>query len=230
MGKRETTNPTGAVMRLILLGPPGCGKGTQAHLLSARHQLEHVGTGDLLRDGIKKGTPLGLKAKSFVESGRLVPDDLVNDLIAERFRRPDRPQRFVMDGYPRTVTQALAFDGVLKEQALDLSAALLFQVSDEEIIRRLHGRWSCPNQGCKATYHTETNPPKQPGICDLCGTPLVQRDDDREETVRRRLTVYHQNILALVPHYRARGLLREVPGQGGIEEIYTNIMRVLKTR
>lgn len=215
-------------MRLILLGPPGCGKGTQAKLLSQRKQLEHIGTGDILREAIRQNTPGGERAKPFVESGKLVPDDLVNDVIAERFHRSDRPKCFVMDGYPRTLAQAVAFDLVLRQQYLDLSAVILLQVSDEEIIARVSERWSCPKPGCKATYHTKSNPPKVPNICDYCGTKLVQREDDRPETVRARLVVYHGNMGALLGHYRAQGLLHEIAGHGPIEEVYANIMKVLK--
>jgi adenylate kinase len=214
-------------MRLILLGPPGCGKGTQAALLCQRNRLEHIGTGDILRQAIHQGTPSGLRAKPYVADGRLVPDDLVNDVIAERFNRDDRPDRFVMDGYPRTLAQAAAFDQVLRQQFLDLSAVVLLHVDDEEIVRRVAKRWSCPKPGCKATYHTESKPPKVPGVCDLCGTALVQREDDRPETVRARLVVYHKNTEELVPHYRAQGLLHEVPGHGTIESVYANIVKVL---
>jgi adenylate kinase len=214
-------------MRLILLGPPGCGKGTQAQLLCQRNRLEHIGTGDILRDAIRKATPAGLRAKPFVETGLLVPDDLVNELIAERFHRADRPERFVMDGYPRTRSQAEAFDGVLRRYKLPVSAAVLIHVDDEEIVRRLAGRWSCPKGGCKATYHTESNPPKVAGVCDRCGTALVQRSDDKPETVRNRLVVYHKNNQELVPYYRAQGLLREADGTGAIEEVYASIMKAL---
>ena len=214
-------------MRLILVGPPGCGKGTQAELLGRDHRLEHIGTGDLLRAAIRAGTPGGQRAKPFVESGKLVPDDLVNELIAERFDRPDRPDRFVMDGYPRTRSQAEAFDQVLRRHQLTLDAAVLIKVDDEEIVRRLAGRWSCPKGGCKATYHTESNPPKVAGVCDRCGTALVQRSDDKPETVRNRLVVYHKNTEELIPYYRAQGLLREADGAGAIEEVYANIMKAL---
>ncbi len=217
-------------MRLILLGPPGSGKGTQAKMLSQRYQLEHIGTGDLLRTAADQGTPLGLRAKPFLDAGKLAPDDLVNDLVAERFRRPDRPDRFVMDGYPRTLAQAAAFDAVLREQFLDLTAVILLTVDDDEILRRLSGRWSCPTPTCKATYHTINNPPKVAGVCDICGGQLVQRSDDRPETVRARLIVYHQNTVELFPHYEAQGLLREVPGSGAIEAIYQNILKVLNVK
>ncbi len=216
-------------MRLILLGPPGSGKGTQAKLLTRQNRLEHIGTGDLLRAAMRQHTPVGERARPFVESGQLVPDDLINDLIAERFLQPDRPEHFVMDGYPRTVTQATAFDRVLSQHGLRLTAVLLLTVDDAEIVRRLRsGRWSCPAPGCKATYHTESYPPKVEGICDDCGTRLVQRDDDKEETVLARLVVYHRNTAELFPYYRAQGLLREVPGQGEIEQVYANLMKALK--
>jgi adenylate kinase len=215
-------------MRLILLGPPGSGKGTQSKLLSRRTGVEHIGTGDLVRAAVSARTPVGLRAQPFVDAGKLAPDDLMNDMVAERFRQPDRPTHFVMDGYPRTLTQAKAFDTVLQEQRLNLTAVALLTVGDEEIIRRVSGRWSCPAQGCKATYHTESNPPKVAGICDDCGTPLVQRNDDKEETVRVRLVVYHRNNAELLPYYRAQGLLVEVPGHGEIEQVYNNLIKVLK--
>jgi adenylate kinase len=215
-------------MRLILLGPPGCGKGTQAALLCRRHRLEHIGTGDLLRQAIREHTPAGERARPFIEAGKLAPDDLVNDLIAERFGREDRPERFVMDGYPRTLAQAAAFDQVLRQQFLDLTAVVLLMVSDEEIVRRLSGRGSCPKPGCKATYHTESNPPRVPGVCDYCGTALVQRDDDKMEIVRARLIVYHKNTEQLIPHYRAQGLLHEAVGEGDIDQVYHNVMTALK--
>jgi adenylate kinase len=167
-------------------------------------------------------------AQPYVVSGRLVPDDLVNELVAERFRHPDRPERFVMDGYPRTLAQAVSFDQVLRQQFLNLNAVVLLEVDDEEIVRRLSGRWSCPNPGCKATYHTTFNPTRVPGICDACGTALVQRDDDREETVRRRLIVYHQNNIDLLAHYRSQGLLSKVSGVGDIEGIYASIVVALR--
>jgi adenylate kinase len=215
-------------MRLILLGPPGCGKGTQAKLLCARHHLEHIGTGDLLREAERQKTPVGVRAKPYLESGTLVPDEVVNDIVAERFARADRPKCFVMDGYPRTRAQAAAFDAVLQPLGLLATAVVLFDVPDEEIVRRLSGRWSCPKMGCKATYHTENNPPKVPGICNDCGTQLVQRPDDQEETVKRRLVVYHKNTEETIPYYRAQGLLHVVSGTGDIEQVYRNIMAQLQ--
>jgi adenylate kinase len=215
-------------MRLILIGPPGSGKGTQAKLLSMRTGLFHFGTGDILREAVRLHTPAGAKAKPYVTSGQLVPDDLVNELVADRFRREDRPDCFIMDGYPRTLAQAASFDQVLRQQFFTLDAVIFLDVDDEEIVRRLSGRWSCPKPGCMATYHTQYNQPRFTGVCDICGTVLVQRDDDKEETVRRRLVVYHQNTEKLLGHYRSQGLLRRIPGEGDIETIYSNIARVLK--
>jgi adenylate kinase len=215
-------------MRLILHGPPGGGKGTQAKLLCSRNGLEHISTGDLLRDAIRKGTPNGLRVKPLVEAGKLVPDDLVNALIAERFDRPDRPSGFIMDGYPRTLAQATAFDQVLSKYDLGLTAVVLLAVDEKEILERITGRLTCPNKDCKATYHVRTNPPRVAGICDVCGTKLEQRRDDSPATVQARLQAYHRETEELIPNYRDKGLLREVCGQGDIETIYQKIMAVLQ--
>jgi adenylate kinase len=217
--------PNGAAMRLILVGPPGSGKGTQAKLLSERLGLAHIGTGDILREAVALSTPAGRLAAPYVTSGKLVPDDLVNELVADRFRREDRPERFVLDGYPRTLAQAASFDQVLRQQFLDLNGVVVLRVPDDEIVRRLSGRWSCPV--CKATYHTVNKPPRVPGVCDECGAKLVQRPDDREDTIRQRLRIYHQNTEELIPYYQAKGLVREVPGEGPIEQIYSHLLRVL---
>jgi adenylate kinase len=214
-------------MRLALIGPPGSGKGTQAKLLSRRLRLVHIGTGDILREAIALKSYEGLLAEPYVKAGKLVPDDVVNELVASRFRRKDRPDRFVMDGYPRTLPQAVSFDQVLRQQFLNLSAVLVLKVDDEEIVRRISRRWNCPNPDCQATYHTINKPPRTPGVCDLCGTALVQRDDDREETVRRRLEIYRQNTQTLHPYYRAQGILHEVSGVGDIESIYNNIVQLI---
>jgi adenylate kinase len=212
-------------MRLIFLGPPGSGKGTQAKLLCERLQLKHISTGDILREAIKKGTSLGKQVESYVKEGLLVPDTLVNDLVHELFRSDDRPEHFVMDGYPRTVAQAHCFEQVLRQQFLDLSAVILLAVSDDEVVRRLSGRLYCPS--CKATYHITDQPPSKPGICDRCSTPLIQREDDKAATVRRRLADYHQNTDGLIDYYRNQGLLREVEGKGDIEQIHANLRKAL---
>jgi adenylate kinase len=215
-------------MRLILVGPPGSGKGTQAKLLSKRLNLTHIGTGDILREAVRMDTPLGKLAGPYILGGQLVPDDLVNEVVAERFRRDDRPERFVMDGYPRTEAQAASFDQVLRQQFLNLTAVVLFTVDEEEIVRRMTGRWSCPR--CKSTYHLANNPPRVDGICDVCQTPLIQRSDDREETVRERLRIYRADTMGMVPHYRAQGVLHEVPGIGTIEQIYQRILLALNEK
>jgi len=216
-------------MRIILLGPPGSGKGTQAKLLSERLGLLHYATGDILREAIEKDTPEGRRAKPYMAAGQLVPDDIVNDIVSARFRRSDKPTRFVMDGYPRTHAQALSFDAILDEQGLDLSSVIFLDVDDEEIVHRLGGnRWTCPNSTCKAVYHTVVNPPKVPGICDLCHTPLYQREDDKPATIRKRLQIFHESNDELIRHYRDKGLLVEVPGRGDIESIYRAIVKALK--
>jgi adenylate kinase len=213
-------------MRLILLGPPGSGKGTQAKLLSNNFQLMHIGTGDILREAVRQTTPLGKLAEPYIRNGQLVPDDLVNEVVTERFRRDDRPERFVLDGYPRTLAQAGSLDAVLRQQFLDLSDVLLFVVDDEEIVRRMTGRLSCPN--CKRTFHQENNPPRVSGICDACGNALIQRSDDQEQTVRERLKVYHENTEGLASYYEKQSLLRRIAGIGTIDEIYEKVRAVLK--
>jgi adenylate kinase len=217
-------------MRLILLGPPGCGKGTQAKSLCHDLRAEHIGTGDLLRDAIRRETPAGILARIRVEAGHLVPDELVNDLIAERFSRSDRPDRFVMDGYPRTLPQACAFDAILTAAGLNLDSVLMMEVRDEVIVHRVSGRWSCPKFGCKATYHIESNPPFRPGICSDCGTSLVQRADDAPDTVRERLVIYHRDTEPLVPHYTKAGLLIRICGEGDISIVSQDMRRALAAR
>jgi adenylate kinase len=190
--------------------------------------LEHIATGDLLRAAMREQSNVGRQAEPFVRAGQLVPDDMVNDLIAERFDRSDRPDRFVLDGYPRRLSQAEALERILRGAGLNISAVLLFDVPDEEIVRRVGHRWSCPKTGCKATYHAESNPPKVPGICDDCGTALVQRPDDQPETVRARLKVYHKDTVELIPYYKARGLLHSINAQGNIEKTYDSIVKTLE--
>lgn len=214
-------------MRAILLGPPGCGKGTQAKLLFERKGMVHISTGDLLRDAVEHKTPLGLQVAAKMASGSLVSDDIVNGIIAERFRSPDRPGCFLMDGYPRTVAQAKVFEALLQEVGLPLSGVVLLNVADEELIARIVGRLTCPK--CKRTYHASSRPPKVKDRCDVCPhQPLERRPDDNEATVRRRLNAYHGVTTELLPHYRSLGLLREVPGSGDVETIYNNILAALQ--
>jgi adenylate kinase len=214
-------------MRLILVGPPGSGKGTQAKLLSQRLHLCHIGTGDLLREAVRLGTPAGVRAKPYVDAGQLVPDDLVNDMVRDRLQSEPRPEHFVMDGYPRTVPQAHAFDRVLRQQFLNLDAVVEMVIPDEEIVRRISGRWTCPNPTCNSTYNTFSKPPRVPGICDVCGSRLMQREDDREHTTRERLSVFHLNYDGLLAYYRGQGLLRQVSALGDVETIYANLVKVM---
>jgi adenylate kinase len=218
--------PKGVEQRLILIGPPGSGKGTQAKLLSERLHLAHIATGDILNEARRQKTPLGKIADVYMTSGQLVPDDLVNELVADCFRQENRPERFILDGYPRTVAQAASFDQVLRQQFLNLTAVVVLQVDDEEIVRRILNRRVCSR--CNRPYHLISNPPKVPGVCDDDHGKLIQRPDDREEVVRKRLQVYHENTEGLIPHYQRQGLIREVRGVGDIEQIYANILQVLK--
>jgi adenylate kinase len=214
-------------MRLVLVGPPGSGKGTQAKLLVERLGLTYVGTGEILRDAIKRQSPTGRLVKPLMDQGLLVPDAVVNEVVAELFRRPDRPDRFVMDGYPRTYAQAVAFDALLAQQFLKLDAVVNLDISDDEVVRRISSRRCCANPACATCYNLAFMPPKKDGICDRCGSPLVLRDDDKEETVRRRLAEFHKNTDALIDHYRDRGLLRTVSALDAVDVIYANVVKAL---
>jgi adenylate kinase len=212
-------------MRLILIGPPGSGKGTQAKLLAERKGLCHFGMGDILREAVLLASPAGRQAAPYVQRGELVPDTVVNQMVAERFARRDCPDQFVMDGYPRTRAQAVAFYQVLQGRSLKLDGAVQLRVDDEDIVHRLSGRRICPV--CNTPYHVVGQPPRVPGICDKDGAALVQRADDREEIIRERLRIYHENSADLLCYYGDRGLLRDVRGEGSIETIYQNILRAL---
>jgi adenylate kinase len=216
-------------MRIILIGPPGSGKGTQAHLLCERFGLAHISTGDILRDAVEHGTVEGQKARTFMNAGQLVPDELVNDIVRARFAGANKPTKFVMDGYPRTHAQAIAFDAILKEHAVPLDAVVFLDVADDEIVHRLGQRWSCPNASCKAVFHAAFKPPKVAGKCDDCGSALIQREDDKPATIRNRLQVFHEQHDGILDHYRKQGLLKSVPGTGAIETIYAAIEKALKT-
>lgn len=215
-------------MRLVLVGPPGSGKGTQAELLVKRQGLAYVGTGDILRDAIRRQTATGKQVEPIIKQGLLVPDTIVNDVVAELFRGEGRPERFVMDGYPRTLAQAVAFDALLRQQFLKLDAVVNLAISDDDVVGRISGRWCCPDPACGTCFHVTARPPKVTGACDTCGKPLVQRIDDREETVRRRLVEFHANTDQLLAHYRGRGLLREVSALDPVETIYSNVVRAVR--
>jgi adenylate kinase len=214
-------------MRLVLVGPPGSGKGTQADLLVKRLGLAYIGTGDILRAAIKARTLVGREAEPLLKVGRLAPDAVVNDLVAELFRRPDRPEKFVLDGYPRTYAQAVAFDALLTLEYVKLDAVVSLVVDDEEVVRRIGSRRCCENPTCRTSFNLLARPPKVEGVCDRCGSKLATRDDDREETVRRRLVEFHANTDQLLAHYRGRGLLREVSALDPVETIYSNVLRAV---
>lgn len=212
-------------MRLLLLGPPGSGKGTQAKRLCATHGMQHISTGDILRAAIAAQSPVGKQAEPYLSQGKLVPDDMVNQLVAERFSGQQRPKAFLLDGYPRTMAQAQVFDEILASHGERLDRVLRLMVDDDEIVRRISGRRVAVGSG--AVYHVVFKPPKVPDRCDVTGEPLVQRPDDREATVRQRLEIYRAATLPLIDYYRAKGLLRDVPGTGTVEEVNAALAREL---
>ncbi len=212
-------------MRVIFLGPPGAGKGTQARALAEAEGVPQIATGDMLRDAAQRGTRLGLLAQSYMERGALVPDDVVVGLVAERLDAMDARKGFVLDGFPRTVTQAEALERLLKDRDLAVERVIFFEVSEQELLRRLTGRRVC--RQCHATYHVVFSAPAQAGSCDRCGGELYQREDDGEAAVRRRLEVYAAQTTPLLDYYRSRGLLAAVPGEGSLQEIGGAIRRAV---
>ncbi len=207
-------------MRLVLLGAPGAGKGTQAARLAEELGIPHVATGDIFRAALKEGTPLGLQAKAYMERGELVPDQVVVAIVRERLAGADADE-FILDGFPRTLPQAEALDATLSQLGRPLDEVVAIQVSRRALVERLTARRVCA--GCGATYHLLYARPAEEGRCDRCGQTLVQRSDDTLETVERRLDVYEKDTLPLIDYYRKRGLLREVPGEGTVEEVTTSI-------
>ena len=214
-------------MRLVLVGPPGSGKGTQAELLCNRLGLTYVGTGEILREAIRTKTPVGREVEPIIKRGLLVPDIVVNDLIAELFRRPNRPEKFVLDGYPRTYSQSIAFDALLRQEYLTLDAVVNLSIQDEEVVRRISGRRCCSNPKCGICYNVSVRPPKTVNACDKCGNPLLLRDDDKEETVRRRLEEFHKNTDALIDHYTRARLVRNVSATDPVETIFANVAKAI---
>jgi len=212
-------------MRVILLGPPGAGKGTQAKLLIVRLGVPQISTGDMLRAAVAAGTPLGREAKRFMDRGALVPDAVIVGLVRERLQAPDCGRGYILDGFPRTVAQAEALDTALNELRAVLDHVLCLEVPSEELIARIAGRRTC--RACGAMYHVRFSPSKREGVCDVCGGETYQRDDDREETVRQRLTVYADQTAPLIRFYEGRGLLRRIAGTGEISEIFARMVHSL---
>lgn len=198
-------------MRLVLLGPPGAGKGTQATQLAERFGIPQISTGDILREHVQENTTLGVKARTLMDRGEYVPDEVVVEMVMDRLAEPDAEKGFILDGFPRTVPQAMALESALAAADRPLSAVLKFAIADEMAVRRLTARWTCPN--CKRTYNLEFKPPAQEGICDACGHELERRADDDELTVRRRIEVYREQTASLEHFYLDRGLLHEVDAQ-----------------
>jgi adenylate kinase len=215
-------------LNLILLGPPGAGKGTQADRLQADFRLPHVSTGDMLRAQVSEGTELGVEAKRFMNAGELVPDEVIISMITERIGRDDARDGFLLDGFPRNAEQADALGRALEDLERTLSSVLLIEVPDEEIIRRLAGRRVCVKNPSHI-YHVELDPPKREGICDQDGARLIQRDDDAEETIRRRLEVYHAQTAPLIDYYDEAGLLRRFDGLRNADEVHRRIRATLAT-
>lgn len=215
-------------MRLIFLGPPGAGKGTQARMMAAEHGIPQIATGDMLREALADKTPLGLEAKAYMDRGALVPDEVVVGLVAQRIDREDARAGFLLDGFPRTVAQAEALERLLKERGVEIDRVIFFEVSEGELLRRLTGRRVC--RGCGALYHVVSSPPKAAGRCDQCGGELYQRDDDREATVRGRLHVYQAQTVPLLDHYRGQDRVVSVAGEGPMDEIARSIRRAVGSR
>jgi adenylate kinase len=212
-------------MNLILLGPPGAGKGTQAKKLVTELGVPQISTGDMLREAVKTGSPMGVKAKSFMDGGALVPDEVVVGIVEERIEQPDCRGGFMLDGFPRTTGQADALSQMLEKRGLKVDHVVCIEADNEELIPRLSGRRTC--RQCMAPYHVAFNRPKVDGVCDKCGGELYQRDDDQEEAIRARLVNYERQTQPLIAYYQKRNLLRPVNGLGPVEEVYQRIRSAL---
>ncbi|MBO6129545.1 MAG: adenylate kinase [Pseudobutyrivibrio sp.] len=212
-------------MKIIMLGAPGAGKGTQAKQIAAKYSIPHISTGDIFRANIKNGTELGKKAKEYMDQGLLVPDELTCDLVMDRIAQDDAKNGFVLDGFPRTIPQAEALDAALTKIGQSMDYAIDVDVPDENIINRMSGRRACLN--CGMTYHIVSIPPKKEGVCDSCGSQLVLRDDDKPETVKKRLDVYHDQTQPLIEYYSNKGILKSVDGTQPMEKVFEDITSIL---
>ena len=213
-------------MRIVLLGPPGAGKGTQAKLLQEHFDIPQISTGDILRRAAKEGSTFGKRAKKYMDRGELVPDSVILDIVEERLSADDCQKGFLLDGFPRTVVQAEAFQTMLDRQNQVLDGAVSLRVPRQKLVARLSGRRTC--RQCGAMYHVRFNPPKKEGVCDQCGGDLYQRADDREETIEARMEVYDRESAPLLEHFRQKGLLREVDGSKTTDEVFREILRQLR--
>lgn len=213
-------------MKLVILGPPGAGKGTQAEYIVERYNIPHISTGDIFRENIKNNTELGKKAKSYMDKGLLVPDELVIELVEDRLNKDDAKEGFLLDGFPRTVAQAVSLDSILDKNDDKLTKVINISVDPEILIERAVGRRVCKT--CGMTYHVKFNPPKEEGICDKDGTKLIQRDDDTEETVKTRISVYFDQTAPLIDYYRAQNLLVDIYGAKDIDKVFEDIVNGLE--
>ena len=213
-------------MKIIMLGAPGAGKGTQAKMIAEKYGVPHISTGDIFRANIKNGTELGMEAKKYMDQGLLVPDELTVKILLDRVAKDDCANGYVLDGFPRTIPQAEVLEHALEEINDKIDFAINVDVPDENIIRRMSGRRAC--SGCGATYHIEHIPPKTEGVCDVCGKELALRDDDKPETVKNRLDVYHQQTQPLIDFYREKGILKTVDGTQDMKEVFEAIAGILQ--
>ncbi|BDH09346.1 adenylate kinase [Streptomyces hygroscopicus] len=216
-------------MRIVLVGPPGAGKGTQAAYLAKNLEIPHISTGDLFRANISQGTPLGREAKSYMDAGNLVPDSVTIAMAEDRMEQADAANGFLLDGFPRNLGQAKALDEYLKDKNLTLDAVLDLEVPEDEVVKRIAGRRICRNDSSHV-FHAEYNKPKAEGVCDTCGGELYQRDDDREETVRKRLEVYHTETEPIIDYYKAQDLVVTIPAMGKVDEVTKRSMAALPSR
>jgi adenylate kinase len=216
----------GKQMDLILLGPPGSGKGTQAQKIVERYHIPQISTGDILRAAVKEQTPLGKEAKSYMDQGKLVPDEVVIGIVRERLKAPDCKNGFILDGFPRTVPQAEALEATLQGMNRRIDHVINVDVNNAELLKRLTGRRTC--RGCGAMYHLIFGPPQKEGVCDRCGGELYQRVDDKEETIKERLKVYEAQTAPLIAYYRGKGSLRTIDGVGAMEKIFQAIVKVIE--
>lgn len=213
-------------MHMVLMGPPGAGKGTQAAKIVAELHVPHIATGDMFRAAVQQGTPLGRQAKAYMDAGQLVPDSVTIGIVRERLGKADARLGFILDGFPRTVAQAQALAEILRELGVKLDVVINIDVPDEELVARLAGRRVC--RGCGATYHLRYNPPRQDGRCDQCGGEIYQRDDDREDTIRKRLAVYASQTQPLIAYYRQQGVYVEIDGRQEIGKVWQDICDTLR--